>query len=94
MLLRHTVGVQIRVSKTDRRPDRTGPRNQTDRTEVISIRSSVHPFPYFRSAERGFWKRLLADIQCLYFGSGETQVEPINEEEEKAAKEAAITQTK
>ncbi|GJX24961.1 VIER F-box protein 2 [Tanacetum coccineum] len=48
--------------------------------------------------ERGFWKRLLADIQVchklLKSYSGESQVEPIKEEEEKAAKVAAITQTK
>ncbi|GJV00961.1 pullulanase 1, chloroplastic [Tanacetum coccineum] len=31
---------------------------------------------------------------CLFFGNGESQVEPIKEEEEKAAKVAAITQTK
>nr|GEV65818.1 hypothetical protein [Tanacetum cinerariifolium] len=63
------------VSKTDRRPDRTEKPDRADRTEVISIRSSVHPFPYFRSAvrsgpvrlqERGFWKRLLAGIHVCH----------------------------
>ncbi|GKF76017.1 hypothetical protein Tco_0225461, partial [Tanacetum coccineum] len=33
-------------------------------------------------------------LSCLLFGSGESQVEPIKEEEEKAAKLAAITETK
>ncbi|GKC33862.1 hypothetical protein Tco_1046246 [Tanacetum coccineum] len=46
--------------------------------------------------ERGFWKRLPAQVchKLLKSYSGESQMDPIKEEEEKAARVAALTQTK